>query len=429
MRLFFSLALRNLWFHPVRSGLVASCIAAVCALMVILTALAGGVRGSLVDSAIALVSGHINVLGYYKIGHSSPLTLIEKQDKLQGLLRTGGFAHARIVARVKAIGKAVSEHKSLQLVLWGIDPRIEAQSFAHLIIAPPGAEGGFAARGTIALFAAQAKALGVQPGDALTVTLPIYRGGQQTLDLKVTAILREQGVLSRFHALLNADDLREVYQIAPDATSQIMIFLPDGQTADTSRLADLLTQNGYRLLDVDPSASTWAKLETAASEPFVGQRLEVDTWRDEIAPVAWIVDIFTSFSWLMTVVLMTLVILGLSHTQTMAILERSAEIAAMRAIGLTRRQTVLMFFLEALLLASAGTLVGCALGVTAAWLLDMAQIPITIDTLQLFLMNDRLVFRVEPAALASRLALIALMVTVGALLPAWRAGKLRAGCF
>ena len=321
MRLFFSLALRNLWFHPVRSGLVASCIAAVCALMVILTALAGGVRGSLVDSAIALVSGHINVLGYYKIGHSSPLTLIEKQDKLQGLLRTGGFAHARIVARVKAIGKAVSEHKSLQLVLWGIDPRIEAQSFAHLIIAPPGAEGGFAARGTIALFAAQAKALGVQPGDALTVTLPIYRGGQQTLDLKVTAILREQGVLSRFHALLNADDLREVSQIAPAATSQIMIFLPDGQTADTSRLADLLTQNGYRLLDVDPSASTWAKLETAASEPFVGQRLEVDTWRDEIAPVAWIVDIFTSFSWLMTVVLMTLVILGLSHTQTMAILE------------------------------------------------------------------------------------------------------------
>ena len=434
MRLFLYLALRNLRLHPVRSGLVGGCMAAVCALMIVLVALTNGVKSSLMEGAIALASGHLNIQGYYKVGQGSALPLIQKVDKLIAIARASGLDTTQIVGRLKAFGKVVSTTKSIQLVVWGVDPGAEGETLGRLITAQEGgtvAEAGFARRGTISLFKAQARKLEVGPGDSVTLALPAYRGGLTTLDLKVTTILGDRGMLSMFHAFINVDDLREVYQLDPGASGQIMLFLKDAQMAASAapRLAGALVKEGFELIDDDPAAPFWTKLDHASGEPFTGQRLEVTSWRDEIAPLAWIIDVFNAFTLLITMVLMTLVVLGLIHTQTIAIHERAGETGTMRAIGLSRKKTVVMFFLESMLLSTAGALVGCILGLAASALMNWLRIPVSAQTLQLFLMNDRLVFHSEPASLVAPLVVVGLMVTAGSLLPAWRAGRMRVGTF
>ena len=432
MRLFFILAFNNLRYHPVRTSLVGGCIASVCALMVMLLALSFGVKHSLTEGAIALTSGHLNIHGYYKISGGTAIPLIKGKDKLSKIARENSPDGVQVLGRLKAFGKVISPAKTIHRVIWGIDPQAESVTLGRLIAArEPGLTGatGVVRRGTIALFEAQAKKLGVAPGDLVTVALPAYRGGLQTLDLRVTSILRDMGVLSRFNAYVDAKELSELFSLEADTTGELMLFFKDPATADAGRLAQALSRAGYDFINADPATSFWTKLEGAGGDSFLGGRLEVTSWRDEIAPLAWILDVFTAFTWLVTVTLLTLVILGLIHTQTMAIHERSAETDTMRAIGLSRKRTLAMFFIESLLLALGGCLLGLAMGLLGCALLNAIGLPVTAETLQLFLMSDRLNFRIEPAALIAPLMFIGLMVSAGSLIPAWRASNRRAGTF
>ncbi len=56
------------------------------------------------------------------------------------------------------------------------------------------------------------------------------------------------------------------------------------------------------------------------------------------------------------------------NTVLMVIHERIKEIGMMGALGMTRREIVLVFFFEAVLLSVLGALAGCALGGAATWL-------------------------------------------------------------
>ena len=63
---------------------------------------------------------------------------------------------------------------------------------------------------------------------------------------------------------------------------------------------------------------------------------------------------------------------GILTIMTIAVNERTSEIGLLRAIGAARRQVLLLFLAEAVLLASVGGAAGLALGVGGAWLLGAA---------------------------------------------------------
>src|SRR5690554_307778 len=66
LRTLFTIALRNLLKAGRRTFLLMVAIASVTMLLVMMMALTEGIRTSVVHSATVLVSGHINVAGFYK---------------------------------------------------------------------------------------------------------------------------------------------------------------------------------------------------------------------------------------------------------------------------------------------------------------------------------------------------------------------------
>lgn len=120
--------------------------------------------------------------------------------------------------------------------------------------------------------------------------------------------------------------------------------------------------------------------------------------------------------------------LGVLNTMFMSVLERTAEIGVMRAFGLRRWQTVVLFFFEAFVIAAAGGLVGIAVGATAATILGRvgihlgegaSRLPATIP------INETIYPHLTPDILVTGFLLGLAMAVVGGFFPALRAAQIQ----
>ena len=70
----FLIALKNLVQHRLRSSVLVSSIALVTGLMVLMLGIAEGMNRTLIESSTTLMSGHVNVQGFFKVtaGQAAP---------------------------------------------------------------------------------------------------------------------------------------------------------------------------------------------------------------------------------------------------------------------------------------------------------------------------------------------------------------------
>jgi putative ABC transport system permease protein len=109
-------------------------------------------------------------------------------------------------------------------------------------------------------------------------------------------------------------------------------------------------------------------------------------------------------------------VFGAANTMYSAVVERSREIATMRALGFGAGSVIASFMIEALVIAGVGGLVGAV----AAWPLN----GFTASTLNFQTFSHlAFAFRVTPPLLASGLAFALLMGLVGGMPPAIRAAR------
>ncbi|MEZ4463834.1 MAG: FtsX-like permease family protein [bacterium] len=106
--------------------------------------------------------------------------------------------------------------------------------------------------------------------------------------------------------------------------------------------------------------------------------------------MAWIVTGFATLRWLLLSGLLIIIVIGIMNTLWMAIRERRAEIGTVRAIGMSRRQVLGLFLLEATLLGALAAAAGALLGAIAILVVDAVGIPIGQQAFQMVLMSDRL---------------------------------------
>lgn len=431
MAVFALIAVRNLIQRRVRSLLLAGAIVFVSFLFSLLLALVNGTQETMVRNGTALMTGHVNVGGFYKISQSSANPLITKYPAVLEIVHQVVPEAKIIVDRVKAFGKIISETDSAQIPFWGVKMEQEASVLGQLELAkddkgqPRGSLDQLKNRGGVALFEVHAKKLKVGVGDSVTVSVPTYRNMNNTKDLKVVAILKDVGMMSQFNAYTNAEDVRELYQNRPDSTGQIMIYLPAIQQVPVveERLRKELSQRGYTLMEKE-SNPFWMKFDRVAGESWTGQRLDISTWEDETSFLKWIVNLLGALTWALTLVLSVIIVIGLMNALWMSVKERTTEVGTLRAIGMQQRQVLVMFLLESLILSTISTLLGLILAWVTAVGLNAIEVPLTNEAFKMFLMTNHLVFKFDSSlALTSFFALVCVF-TLGALLPASRGAKL-----
>lgn len=418
------IAVRNLAKHTKRNFFLGSAIAAVTLLLVLMGSLTAGIRAAMFESATTLMTGHVNVGGFYKITSGTGSPLLNDASKVLAVVRKHVPELDYATARVRGYAKVVSDRASMDMVLGGIDIASEPE-FRKVVRVLTGSIDELGRPNTILLFEDQAKRLEVKVGDQLTIVSPTSRGANNTADVRVAAIARNIGLLSSISGFLPSDALRTLYQLKQDTTGAIHVYLKDpSKSAQVSaRLREVYAQEGWRVMQADPQPY-WMKFQKVNSEDWTGQKLDMTTWEDELSFMNWILTGIAGLTGLLIFVLMVIVVIGILNTLAIAIRERTREIGTLRAIGMQRTKVLWLFLLEALLLGAAGTVGGALAGAGLSWALNAAHLAVP-ESVQMFLMQQHLTLALLPGSIAANVAFITAVTTVASFFPALRAARLK----
>ena len=418
------IAFRNLVQHSRRTLLLGGAILGVTALLVLLVGLLNGIRSTMLESATTLMSGHVNVGGFYKVTAGQSAPVVTHYRELERLVRENVPEMDYLTQRGRGWAKVVSETGSIQSGVSGIDVRKEA-GFRKVIQIQEGSLDALAEPGTILIFDEQAKRLGVRAGDQLTLSAYTLRGVANTLDVRVVAVAKNIGLLSSFNTFVPEDTLRSLYQLNDDSTGFVLVYLKDPRQvpAVQERLRRVLGEAGNLLMEPDPRAF-WFKFQDVNRESWTGQKLDVTTWEDEISFIQWSITAITWLSYTLVGILLVIIAVGLMNTLWISIRERTREIGTLRAIGMQRERVLAMFLVESFLLSAAAAVAGVVVGLALCAALNAAHIHAPA-ALQLFLMREELHLLVRPSAIFGSLALILGCTTLIAVLPSFLAARMQ----
>jgi putative ABC transport system permease protein len=420
------IAFLSLWQHRRRTGVLMAAIALVTALMVVLLGIGEGMNRSLIESSTTLMSGHVNVAGFFKVTAGQAAPVVTHAQEVTDVIRREVPELTYIASRGRGFAKVISESGSTMIGLGGIDIARE-QGLQKSLRIKEGNLAELEQPGTILLFEDQAATLNVRAGDALTISAPTPRGTNNTIDVRVVAVARTMGMMSQFSCFLNETTLRQLYQLKGDTTGALQVYLPTADLEQVklvqARLREGLLKAGYQMMDDDPRAFFF-KFENVSREPWVGQKLDLTNWHDEVSFVAWTVDLVSWLSFFLGAVLLQVIGVGIMIVMWMSIRERTREIGTLRAIGMQRLRVLMLFVGEGFLLGLLATLAGAGLGLLIAVSLNAAHL--TLPTgIQFVLLSDTLVVLPTLQWVSSTILFITSVVTLISLIPSFIAARLK----
>ena len=424
MGLYFTLALRNLKQGGRRTWLLGGAIAFVSLLLIGLSALASGLETTLIHSASTLLSGHVNVGGFYKPTRTQASPVLTDVARLRREV-TAELPEAEVVDRMRGWVRGISPQSSFYLGLAGIDVK-EEKRLMELLQVSQGSLSGLQEPDTIALFTRQAKRFEVGVGDVITLSAPTLGGAENTVDVRVVAILKDVGAMSAITTYTPKETVRKLYHLGPETTGAVHLYIDDPNDASEvmNRLRPVMEAHGHKLMKHSPQPF-FMKFQAVAGEDWAGQKLDLTTWRDEISFMSFVLTGFATIRWLLLSGLFIIIVIGIMNTLWMAIRERRSEIGTVRAIGMSRKGVLGMFLLEAALLGTLAAGAGAVLATIGIVIIEAVGVPIGMEAFQLVLMSDRLYLEWRAFDVLGAVLLITFITALSALYPAWRAARLR----
>jgi putative ABC transport system permease protein len=418
------IAFRNLLAHRRRTALLGAAIAGVTAVLVILMGVTNGMKATMLESATTLMSGHVNVGGFYKVTAGQSAPVVTQYPKLIEVLRKEVPELDYVSQRGRGWAKLVSDTGSMQVGVGGIDVESE-QGFRKVVQVREGKLDDLKEPGTILIFEEQAKKLEVKVGDTLTLSAPTMRGVNNTLDVRVVAIAANIGMMSAWNTFVPSKSLRDLYQLKADATGAIFLYLKNMQDIPKvqQRLREKLPTEGYTLMGNDPR-SFWMKFDTVNREGWTGQKLDITNWEDEISFVKWVVTALGAITTGLTFLLLVVIAVGIMNTLWIAIRERTREIGTLRAIGMQRGRVLVMFLTEAFMLSLASTLTGAA-AASALCMFINAQNVVAPQVVQVMLLTEHWFLKVEPGSVVFAVTLITVASMLVSLVPSFLAARMK----
>lgn len=420
----FLIAVRSLLANKRRNLLLGGAIAGVTMLLTLMGAVGAGIQHTMIEAGTALVSGHVNVGGFYKISSGRPAPVITGRTQLLADVEAEVPDARLIVDRTRGFGKLVSETDSVQAGLTGIDITRDREILRVVQVAEGNVE-DLARPRTVMLYQKQAERLDVGVGRSLTITAPVLRGRNNSLDVEVVAIAKDLGLLSIMNCYVSKDTTTDLYLLDRDTTGVIQIRLDDPDDSDTvaEHLRTALAERGYRVMEKMDGAF-YHKFQTVAGEDWTGLKLDITTWEDELSMMEWTIKTFSTITWLLTGILLVIIIIGVMNTLWINIRDRTREIGTLRAIGMRRHKVLIMVLLEVAILSVVFTAAGVGLGAAGSQLINALEIPVSTG-FQIFLMSDTLKLVLDMDSIASALFWIPVAITMFSLFPALRGARLK----
>lgn len=164
----------------------------------------------------------------------------------------------------------------------------------------------------------------------------------------------------------------------------------------------------------------------AVAAALRGPELAALTWRDLNQFFLQTFETGMRFYVILDLIVMLVVAVVIANTLLMAVFERIREMGILAALGMKRRQIMLMLLLEAAILGLAGIVVGVGLGLAGVWYLATVGFAAgeTGSAVENIAMGSTYYARFVPGTFAALSLWTLVVILLASLYPAWYAARL-----
>ncbi len=337
--LLLKLAWKNLWRRRGRTLLVVVMITVSLSVMLMIEGLYDGMLTHRIADTVRAETGNVMVMKKgFRLNRTLKYRIPDAKTVSEAIAQLPGVSGVR--ERLQITGLVSTAHKSRMGVLCGIDFGAEKRQGALERYMTAGVFGAQKGKGVAGKQLADK--LDVVPGKRVVFSAQDATGEIGALSLRLGGIIQTSAV---------AIDARTLF--VPLAAARA--FAAVEPTAATMLLVD--TQPGME-----------ATVKNALQQKL-GEAYEVLGLREYYPALEQMQEMMGVFNAITFVIVMTVVLIGIMGVMFVSILERTRELAVLRALGMRFAQLRLQILFEAALMGMLGFAAGAALGAAGLWYL------------------------------------------------------------
>lgn len=348
------------------------------------------------ESTIRSQLGHIQIVkpGYKEKGIADPYNFLlpSQTNELIQISKTPNVLS--VAQRLSFSGLVSFSETTANFIGEGVEPALEAV-ISDQIHLRSGRNLTNNHERSVLIGEGLAKNLGVNVGDQIIFLVTASNGTPNALEVRVSGIFFTSAKEFDDVALRLPIDLARKLMRAQGSTSWVVLL------TDTSKTINAVTH----LKNILPS-----------------EKFQVIPWTELADFYTKTVTLFGKQVSLIKLIIGLIIILTISNTQTMSVLERTTEIGTMLAIGSRPPVIMEMFIIEGLLIGIIGGLIGITCGIGIAELLSTIGIPMPPPPGMETGFTAQILVTFPLALDALKLSLITTLMA--SLLPAWRASRM-----
>ena len=293
--------------------------------------------------------GHLQIVrpGYFEKGIADPYAfLLPEQSVQQRIIETtAGFKS--LAPRLSFSGLISHGDTTIAFLGDGVDPEREKPVSTSVSVVS-GRDLANPDQKAVLLGEGLARSLGVQEGDVVVLLATSANGSPGAVEVKVAGTFATPTKEYDDSALRLPIEVTRKLMKVRGATSWVVLL---DQTERTDESASVLAK---ALPPGDFEVVPWTALADFYNKTVI-------LFSRQISVVKFIIGL--------------IIVLTISNTQMMSVLERTTEIGTSLAIGQRRRTVLQMFMAEGFLIGLAGGVLGVALGLVLAHLISAIGIP------------------------------------------------------
>jgi len=343
------LAARNILRHRRRSAFALAAIASGIAALIVANGFIDWILFKHRETTITSQFGHIQVSrkGYLKEGAADPFAyLLSNSSPVLGELEK--LPELRMLGKRLAFSGLMSKgEETVSFVAEAVEPDKERILSSGLRVSKGAALSTDEPMGIIVGLGLAAN-LGVDVGDTVVLIVNTASGGVNAVECRVRGL---------FATMSKAYD---------DAALRVPLDVARG----------LLKVDGAHVwvLLLDDTDRVRPTIESLRAR-FGSSGLVFTEWIDLADFHVKAVALFKKQVGVIRAIIAVIIVLSIFNTMIMSVMERTAEIGTLMALGQTRRRILRLFLVEGAMLGVVGGLLGLVLGSALAWLLSYVGIP------------------------------------------------------
>lgn len=348
------------------------------------------------DSTVRSQLGHVQIVrpDYFEKGVADPYRFLLGDGREQFSRLAGLEGVVSVTPRLAFSGLASLGDATVSFIGEGVSPAGEKPISARINI-DAGRDLQSDNEAAVILGEGLAESLGAKVGDRIVLLVTTDQGGAGAVEVEVAGVFNTTSKEFDDHALRLPIQRTRTLMKVQGATAWVMLLDSHQRTSWViEQLKSFLPGNDYQLVPWSDLADFYNKTVT----------------------------LFTSQIQVVKLIIGLIIVLSISNTQTMSVLERTTEIGTVLALGQKRGVVMRLFILEGVLIGLLGGVIGISIGWLAAQGISAVGIPMPPAPGMAHGFTGAVLFTREIAVESVVLAVTTTLLA--SILPAFRASRL-----